>query len=181
MKYFSQLVQDVLVDRLLENKTNGTFVDIGASYFDNMNNSYFFEKERGWKGLAVEIDNRYNEGWKNRPNTVYINEDALKVDYVKVLADNNMPDVIDYLSVDLEPPEVTYQAFCKIMETKYIFNVVTFEVDYYRDISTRDPARQRHPHGAVLQRRLRVATPVHAEIRDGFGSRRARACRRDAR
>jgi hypothetical protein len=50
--------------------------------------------------------------------------------------------VIDYLSVDLEPPEVTYQAFCKVMETKYIFSVITFEVDYYRDTSTRDPARQ---------------------------------------
>jgi hypothetical protein len=142
MKYFSQLGQDVLVDRLLENKTNGTFVDIGASYFDNMNNSYFFEKERGWKGLAVEIDNRYNEGWKNRPNTVYINEDALKVDYVTEMEKFGFPDVIDYLSVDLEPPEVTYQAFCKVMETKYIFSVITFEVDYYRDTSTRDPARQ---------------------------------------
>ena len=142
MKYYSQLVQDVLVDRLLENKTNGTFVDIGASYFDNMNNSYFFEKERGWKGLAVEIDNRYNEGWKNRPNTVYINEDALKVDYVTEMEKFGFPDVIDYLSVDLEPPEVTYQAFCKVMETKYIFSVITFEVDYYRDTSTRDPARQ---------------------------------------
>jgi hypothetical protein len=142
MKYYSQLGQDVLVDRLLENKTNGTFVDIGASYFDNMNNSYFFEKERGWKGLAVEIDNRYNEGWKNRPNTVYINEDALKVDYVTEMEKFGFPDVIDYLSVDLEPPEVTYQAFCKVMETKYIFSVITFEVDYYRDTSTRDPARQ---------------------------------------
>ncbi len=142
MTYYSQLGQDVLVDRMMQQKVNGTFLDVGASYFDNMNNSYFSEKERLWRGVAGEIDERYNEGWKNRPHTFYINEDALKVDYVKVLADNNMPDVIDYLSVDLEPPEVTYQAFCKIMETKYIFNVVTFEVDYYRDTSTRDPARQ---------------------------------------
>jgi hypothetical protein len=142
MKYYSQLNQDIIVDRMMQQKVNGTFLDVGASYFDDMNNTYFFEKERLWRGVAVEIDERYNEGWKNRPHTFYINEDALKVDYAKVLADNNMPDVIDYLSVDLEPPEVTYQAFCKIMETKYIFNVITFEVDYHRDTSTRDPARK---------------------------------------
>ena len=142
MSYYSQLGQDSIVEKLLKGKENGTFVDVGASYFDNMNNTYYFEKDKGWKGLAVEIDSRYNEGWKNRPNSVYINEDALKVDYKAEFEKMNLPSTIDYLSVDLEPPDVTYQAFCKIMETGYTFNVITFEVDYYRDTSTRDPARE---------------------------------------
>lgn len=141
MRYYSQLGQDTIVDRILNGKTNGTFVDVGASFYDDMNNSYYFEQNKGWRGLAVEIDSRYNEGWKNRPNSVYINEDALKVDYKAEFEKMNLPSTIDYLSVDLEPPEVTYQAFCKIMSTGYTFNVITFEVDYYRDTSTRDPAR----------------------------------------
>ena len=142
MRYYSQLGQDVIVDKLLKQKINGTFVDVGASFYDDMNNSYFFELHRAWRGLAVEIDSVYNDGWKKRPNSVYINEDALKVDYKAEFEKINMPSTIDYLSVDLEPPDVTYQAFCKIMETGYTFNVITFEVDYYRDISTRDPARK---------------------------------------
>lgn len=142
MSFYSQLKQDSIVDSILEGKTNGTFVDIGASFFDKMNNTFYFELYKNWRGLAVEIDSRYNDGWKNRPNSVYINEDALKVDYKAEFEKMNMPSTIDYLSVDLEPPEVTYQAFCKIMETGYTFNVITFEVDYYRDKSTRDPSRQ---------------------------------------
>lgn len=142
MNYYSQLGQDIIVDRLFQQKENGTFVDVGASFFDNMNNTYFFEKERSWRGVAVELDSVYNDGWLNRPKTVYLNQNALDVDYAKFFADNNMPNVIDYFSIDLEPPEVTYQAFCKVMETNYIFNVITFEVDYYRYTLSRDPARK---------------------------------------
>jgi len=142
MRYYSQLGQDAIVDKILQGKINGTFVDVGASFFDDMNNTYYFELHKAWRGLAVEIDGRYNDGWSNRPNSYYINEDALKVDYKTEFEKLNLPSTIDYLSVDLEPPDVTYQAFCKIMETGYTFNVITFEVDYYRDTSTRDPARK---------------------------------------
>lgn len=171
MNYHSQLKQDSIVDSILEGKTNGTFVDVGASFFDKMNNTFYFELHKNWRGLAVEIDSRYNDGWKNRPNSVYINEDALKVDYKAEFEKMNMPSTIDYLSVDLEPPEVTYQAFCKIMDTGYIFNVITFEVDYYRDISTRDPARQMVQDmgyvliGEVLDRGLHIDDVyVHGSI-----------------
>lgn len=142
MQYYSQLGQDVVVDRLLKQKTNGYFVDLGACWFDNMNNSCFFEKERGWKGIAIEYDDNFTVGWKeNRPNTLHIVQDATKVDYEELLSINNFPKMIDYLSIDLEPPEVTLECLYKVLESSYEYRVISFEVDYYRNYEVRDISR----------------------------------------
>lgn len=52
--YASQAGQDQVVDRLLQGKRGGTFVDIGG--YDGMtgSNSLFFEHWRGWTGVLVE-------------------------------------------------------------------------------------------------------------------------------
>jgi hypothetical protein len=44
-----------------------------------------------------------------------------------------MPKTIDYLSLDLEPPPLTLQALKRLFEFGYIFNIVTYETDYYRE------------------------------------------------
>lgn len=46
--------QDVLVARLLNNKNNGVFLDIGANDGVTINNSLYFEKNFKWTGVAVE-------------------------------------------------------------------------------------------------------------------------------
>lgn len=144
----SEYKQDVIADKFLKGKTNGFFVDIGASYHDTWNNSEFFEKQRNYRGIAVEMNTEFANPWsKHRPNTVMYVEDATAVNYRKVLADNNAPDFIDFLSVDIDPNTATWQALLKVMDTKYTFGVIAFEVDYGGDItnpqrfSVRDPSR----------------------------------------
>lgn len=51
---FGACGQDVLVANLLHHKKNGVFFDIGANDGVTINNSYYFEKELGWTGVAVE-------------------------------------------------------------------------------------------------------------------------------
>lgn len=46
--------QDILVAGLLGRPGNGTFVDIGANDGVTINNTFYFEKELGWNGLAIE-------------------------------------------------------------------------------------------------------------------------------
>lgn len=46
--------QDILIAELLSHKKNGTFFDIGANDGVTISNSYYFEKELGWSGVAVE-------------------------------------------------------------------------------------------------------------------------------
>ncbi len=46
--------QDKFIASLLDNKKNGFFIDIGANDGVTISNSYYFEKELGWTGIAVE-------------------------------------------------------------------------------------------------------------------------------
>lgn len=148
----SQLQQDIKVDKLLQEKAHGFFLDIGACWPDNMSNSQFFELTRGWRGVAVEIDEKYREKWENgyRPKSYFHCEDATKVDYQKLLDSQNAPKIIDYLSIDVDPPTtLSLEALYKVFESDYLFNVITFECDYGGDVEckferpgTRDESRE---------------------------------------
>lgn len=52
--YASQAGQDFVIDRLLDGKRGGTFVDIGAYDGISGSNTLFFEQRRGWVGVLVE-------------------------------------------------------------------------------------------------------------------------------
>ncbi len=52
--YASQAGQDAVVDRLLEGKRGGTFVDIGGYDGTTGSNTFYFEVWRGWTGALIE-------------------------------------------------------------------------------------------------------------------------------
>lgn len=52
--YPSQAGQDLIVDRLLGGKRDGTFVDIGGFDGTTGSNTFFFEVWRGWTGALIE-------------------------------------------------------------------------------------------------------------------------------
>lgn len=132
----SQLNQDSKVDKLLNQKRGGFFLDVGACYCDYMSNTEFFEIQREWSGVAVELDVKYKAEWlERRPRSHFHCEDATKVDYQKLLDSCRAPKIIDYLSIDVDPPTtLSLEALYKIFETDYLFNVITFECDYGGDI-----------------------------------------------
>lgn len=144
-EYYSQshVGQDKFVCETLNFKRDGTFLDVGCYYHDAINNTYYMEKNLNWRGIAIDVEETYKDGWiKNRKNSVFVCADACKLDYAELLAANNMPKIIDYLSLDLEPPQATLDALFKIFQADYSFNVVTFEVDSYRCQVTQEPSRQ---------------------------------------
>jgi hypothetical protein len=150
MSYYpAQLGQDKIVDTLLHGKENGTFLDIGASYAEQFSNTFFFEKERNWKGLAVELNPVYAEEWMaKRPNSIFCLADAATVCYQEVLDSWRFPQTMDFLSIDIDPPYASWLTLQEVMKTSYDFNVIAFEVDYGGDIefpervSIRDPSRE---------------------------------------
>jgi len=132
MKYYSQewTGQDAFVANKLNFLKNGFFVDIGCHDYKWLSNTYFFEKELNWQGLAVDMDSQWEQGWKNnRPNSHFICHDGVTLDYQKVLDELKAPSIIDYLSIDTEPPEISLKCLVKILETNYTFKVITFETD----------------------------------------------------
>jgi hypothetical protein len=66
--YQSRYKQDHFLDNyIFKGLKNGVFLDIGAYDGISFNNTYFFEKERGWKGICLEpLPARFQELQNNR-------------------------------------------------------------------------------------------------------------------
>lgn len=145
MKYYSQPFtgQDQFVAETLKFKRDGFFLDIGCHHYQDISNTYFLEKELNWKGIGIDNLDVFENGWKeNRTNSIFVCADATAIDYQKLLDGFNMPKMIDYLSIDLEPPQLSFIALRKVLETDYTFRVITFETDAYRQLETRDISRE---------------------------------------
>ncbi len=67
-KFYSQCGQDSFVyNTFFKNKIDGVFVDVGAHNGINLSNTYFFEKQCGWKGMCIEpMPDIFNQLRKNR-------------------------------------------------------------------------------------------------------------------
>jgi hypothetical protein len=138
--------QDKFVAENFNFMRDGYFLDIGCHHYKEISNTYFLEKELNWRGIGVEIEQQFQQGWiENRPNSLFVCADAVQLDYQKLLDENNAPKVIDYLSVDIEPPYNTLLALQKVMESDYLFKIITFEIDLYRDPRPRDISRELLP------------------------------------
>lgn len=68
---YSQLGQDLEVLKIYNNKTEGFFVEIGASDGIDLSNTYLLEKTYNWKGICVEpLPEKFKLLCKNRPNSL---------------------------------------------------------------------------------------------------------------
>lgn len=130
MTYYAQAWQDEFVNNLLNFKKNGYFLDIGSTDGMNQSNSYFFESEMDWKGICVERGIGYNEHYAKNRTCTFLNEDALEIDFRKVLEGLNAPKQIDFLSLDID--ENTAAALNRLPFDEYRFSVITCEHDSYR-------------------------------------------------
>ena len=131
--YYSEWQQDYIINKLLGDKNDGTFVDIGANHYCKNNNSYFFETERNFQGIGIELDSQYAEEWKKR-KTPFIVADATTIDYQELFTKYNLPNTIDFLSIDTDPPNISLQCLQKVLQSNYRFNVIDFEVDNVPEI-----------------------------------------------
>ena len=133
IKSLSQAGQDKFVLSMLNNKKNGTYIEIGAYEPIEINNTYILEKKYNWTGFSIEIEKsqqmRFNKIRKNK----CILADGTKFNYeneIKRLWGNIKR--IDYLQLDVDPAETTYECLCALPLDKIRFSVITFETDYYR-------------------------------------------------
>ena len=126
---YSQVWQDIFALVVNDAKRDGTFVEIGGGQPKVGNNTWLLEKEYNWSGVSVELDQELCSMWEGqRPNTELICGDALEIPW----DDLDLPSKMDYLSFDLEPPEVTLEVLKKFPLDKYQFNCITYEHDMYR-------------------------------------------------
>jgi hypothetical protein len=129
--FCSQAGQDIFVISALNGKNNGTFLDIGANHYKNINNTFLLEKIFGWNGISVELDTKYYEDFINERNTILLNEDATKINYEEVLNNNNINN-LDYLSIDIDGIN-SLNVLKNFPFNKFRPKIITFEHDKYRN------------------------------------------------
>ena len=131
---FGQLDQDLIILAYLNGKKNGTFIDIGCGSPCYLSNTARLEKEYGWTGVAIDIK-KENDcwTWNDRPNTTMITCDATKLDYQELFNKYFTGIDIDFLSLDLEPPVLTFDVLKILPWSEWKPKVVAYESDSYRD------------------------------------------------
>lgn len=132
---YSQSMQDLFVLSILNGKAQGTYLEIGSAHPQIGNNTYLLESTFNWIGIGIEIKtdlvNLYNSTRTNKS----INKDAVTINYEEVLSTITKNNIVDYLQIDAEPATTTYEILKKIPFDKYKFRVITYEHDYYADIT----------------------------------------------
>lgn len=136
---YSQTYQDLFVLLIADGKRNGTYLEIGSADPEYGSNTKLLESQFDWRGMGIEIlEDEVKKHQEKRINPV-LHSDALKVNYDKLLADLSTlyqnDGKFDYLQVDCEPPMVSFEILKMIPFDKYEFGVVTFEHDYYADLT----------------------------------------------
>ena len=116
---YSQVGQESFVMNMLEWKRNGFYVEVGAWNSTHLSNTYCLETDYGSDGISFEIEpDRAEEFNSNRVNHCIV-DDATKCDYKKYLDDIKAPEQIDYLQLDIDPPQNTYMALQQVLLSGY--------------------------------------------------------------
>jgi hypothetical protein len=141
---YSQVLQDMFILSMTNGKKNGTFLEIGGADPFKGNNTALLEKQYQWKGVSIEYDQKFIENYRNNRSAKLLHQNALETNYEQLLKENFDGNVIDYLQLDIEPARNTYECMLKIPFDKYKFAVITYEHDYYVDVtrSYREKSRE---------------------------------------
>ena len=130
---FSQCYQDMWVLSMLDGKTHGTFVEIGAGHPFISNNTALLESKYKWTGVGFEIKEYEADLYNNNRKSPVALGDATIADFDILFEEVKLGQVFDYLQVDCEPSRVTFDAMLKVNLDKYKFATITFEHDKYND------------------------------------------------
>ena len=132
---YSQAYQDLFVLSMLMGKKNGKYVEVGANHPQSMSNTFLLETVFGWRGFSIEIERAMCEvfnGDMARQNHCY-EADGTVFDYQTAIQKEKWQGRIDYLSLDCEPPNITFDVLKKFPLDEYRCSVITFEHDAYKD------------------------------------------------
>lgn len=139
---FSQVMQDMFILTMLNGKKSGTYLEIGSGHGFNGSNTALLDTKFGWNGISIDYNTNYIDSFKDR-NSIHLVKDALSIDYSELLLKNNLPKNIDYLQLDCDPNDVTYNSLLKIPFDEYKFAVITYEHDsYVKNNNYRDLSRE---------------------------------------
>jgi hypothetical protein len=125
----------VFVSLALDLKQRGLFVDLGAGHPQNYSNTFALEKFAGWRGILADIETVEQLKAERDPRNLFYGNalDPKLMEDILMLADAPENEgTLDYLSLDLEPPESTLAALYGLPLDQMTFAIATVEHDLYR-------------------------------------------------
>ena len=129
---YSEVMQDRFVIKMTQEKKQGIYVEIGSGHPTRSNNTYLLESEYHWSGISVELNSELVREFKHARLNPVIAADATSLAYPELFTEFNLPNVIDYLQIDIDPALQSLEVLKIIPLEKYKFSVITFEHDRYR-------------------------------------------------
>ena len=132
MKTYSQFLQDRFALLCCGSTTAGVYADIGAGDPETISNTFLLQREHGWTGLLCDIE--YEARLRSERGGVVFG-DALAVDWSAELPAIARDGWIDFLSLDLEPPELTIEILLRLPLHRTRFRCACIEHDHYRNAS----------------------------------------------
>lgn len=132
---YSQVYQDMFILSMLDGKKNGTYVEVGGGSPFIGNNTAILETNYNWSGVSLELNSEFVEEYKKTRKNPILQADALTMNYKKLFAENFTTKEIDYLQLDVEPAKNTFEVLLSIPFDEYKFAVITYEHDYYVDVT----------------------------------------------
>jgi len=133
----SQAHQESFVLNVLNEKTNGFYLELGAGWPTKNSNTYLLESEYNWSGISFENDLVRAENYNSIRKNKTLCEDAISFDYLNYFLSNDVPTQLDYLQMDIHPAEATLEALKALPMDKYRFSVITYEHNGYDNISNK--------------------------------------------
>jgi len=132
---FSQIYQDMFVLSMNNGKKNGTYFEVGSAHYSINNNTFLLETQFDWQGISIDINQQSIMSFNNNRKNVGICADATSIDYIQLFSEHYKSTNIDYLQLDCDPPNITFDVLEKIPFDTYKFGVITYEHDFYNDIT----------------------------------------------
>lgn len=149
--------REEFVLNITKNKKNGFYVEVGGSHSSENSNTYNLETYYDWQGMAIEIiPDLQKEYSENRKNPCILG-DGMSFDYLSYFKDNEFPNQIDFLSVNIDPgyddntgrmmgnPAQSLLGLIALPLSSYRFTTIAFEHDslqHYKNASIRDAQRE---------------------------------------
>ncbi|MCD8503806.1 MAG: hypothetical protein LRY53_09380 [Burkholderiaceae bacterium] len=129
---FSSNFQDVAVFNLFGGKKSGTYIEIGSQDPIKCSNTFALEINHNWRGLSFEIDDEYVNFFNWCRKNTCIKGDATTHDYVKIFSKHELPQTIDYLQLDIDPPSASLATLKSLPFDRFTFSFIAFEHDSYQ-------------------------------------------------
>lgn len=130
---YSEAYQDIFILTMLNGKKNGTYLELGAGSSFYGSNTALLERDFNWKGVALDLDEGFVDLHSKERKNPCLLKDGTCTNYDALLSGMDFPNEIDYLQLDCDPPNITYQILLTIPFEKYKFATITYEHDYYCD------------------------------------------------